>query len=169
MVQGPPPAQLDVFLWDISLSELLSATKRIKDNKACGPDDHPVEFWQAILKNGDGTSREGAQFLVGFCNAILHQSSVATSWHLQRFALIYKKRDPADCSNYRPICLLNAAYKIFAMVILQRLLRTGADEHIGSTQFGLRKSEAQKTHCIAFAAQWSALGRNVTAVCTCSL
>ena len=122
----------------------------MKDNKACGPDDHPVEFWQAILKNGNGTSREGAQFLVGFCNAIWHQSSVPTSWHLQRVALIYKKGDPADCSNYRPIFLLNAAYKIFAMVILQRLLRAGADEHIGSTQFGFRKKRGTEDalHCV---------------------
>ena len=111
LVQGPPLKHLDVFLGDISLVELLNAVKRMKKNKASGPDAHPLEFWYVVLNQARGSSLEGAQFLVDYCNAIWHQASVPTAWHLQRVALIYKKGDPAECSNYRPICLLNAAYK----------------------------------------------------------
>ena len=63
--------------------------------------------------------------------------------------LIYKKGDPADYGNYRPICLLNSAYKIFAMIVLKRLLRAGADERVWSSQFGFRKGRgtADALHC----------------------
>ena len=60
------------------------------------------------------------------------------TWHLSRVAAIYKKGDPGDCGNYRPICLLNAAYKIFAMVLFRRLIDAGADSRIWSSQFGFR-------------------------------
>ena len=75
---------------------------------------------------------------------------VPDSWHLQRVALFYKKGDAADCSNYRPICLLNAAYKIFAMFLLRRLQRAGVDDHVWPSQFGFRRNRGTEDalHCV---------------------
>ena len=82
---------------------------------------------------------EGASWLLELCNKTWIGRCIPDEWHLQRVALIFKKRDPAECGNYRPICLLNAAYKIFAMILLKRLLAAGADGRLSSSQFGFRK------------------------------
>ena len=36
-------------------------------------------------------------------------------------ALIYKKKDPKDIRNYRPITLLNNDYKILARVLTEKI------------------------------------------------
>ena len=63
--------------------------------------------------------------------------------------MICKKGDAADCGNYRPICLLNSAYKVSAMLILRRLLDAGADDRIIESQFGFRpnKNTEHALHC----------------------
>jgi hypothetical protein len=101
------------------MNELCDAVKALSSNKAAGPDNQPVEFWKAVLLS-DAGGLEGRQWLLDLCNQTWFQQEVPNAWHLQQVAVIYKKGDPADCGNYRPICLLNAAYKIFAMILLRR-------------------------------------------------
>ena len=136
---------LPVNTADISLTELGRALKKFKLAKSTGPDNIPVEFWLAVVNNPSC----GREWLLEFCNTVWRRRVVPQDWHLQRVAMIFKKDDPSECSNYRPICLLNSAYKIFAMVILHRLLDAGADERLWTTQFGFRRkrSTEQALHC----------------------
>jgi len=74
--------------------------------------------------------------------------------------MLYKKGHPADCGNYRPICLLAAAYKLFSLVLLlQRLLRAGAEEKLWPSQFGFRRGcgtdDALFCMCRAIELAWS--------------
>ncbi|VDP30517.1 unnamed protein product [Heligmosomoides polygyrus] len=39
-----------------------------------------------------------------------------TQWKTSRTALLYKKGDVHNISNYRPTCLLSVAYKLFTRV-----------------------------------------------------
>ena len=82
--------------------------------------------------------------------------------YVWRVVLLYKKGDPADCNNYRPICPLAAAYKIFAMVVLRRLLDAGADSRLSSTQYAFRKERGTEDalHCVRRAVElaWSQRG-----------
>ena len=61
------------------------------------------------------------------------------SWHLARVAAIFKKGNPAECSDYKPISLLCSSYKLFAIVLFNRLRAANVDEHIRATQFGFKR------------------------------
>nr|CDJ82533.1 RNA-directed DNA polymerase (reverse transcriptase) domain containing protein [Haemonchus contortus] len=53
----------------------------------------------------------------------LSECKVPTSWKTSETVLLYKKGDPDDIGNYRPICLLSVIYKLFTRVILNRIGR----------------------------------------------
>ena len=87
------------------------------------------------------------------------------AWHLSQVSEIYKKGDHGDCGNYRPISLLTGAYKVFAMILLRRILDAGADQRIGSSQFGFRagRSTDDALHCVRRAVEraWAHRGGNL--------
>lgn len=61
--------------------------------------------------------------------------------NLANVASIYKKGDSTSLSNYRPISLLQTAYKILASLIKERIA-AGIDDDIYKTQYGFRKDKS---------------------------
>ena len=57
---------------------------------------------------------------------------------------IFKKGDTAHCENYRPISLLQIGYKLFALVLLKRLKKAGAESRIWPTQFGFKSKSGTR-------------------------
>ncbi|KAK6764316.1 hypothetical protein RB195_024584 [Necator americanus] len=51
----------------------------------------------------------------------LSECKVPKQWKTSKTVLLYKKRDPHEIGNYRPICLLCVIYKLFTRVILNRI------------------------------------------------
>ncbi|KAK6749886.1 hypothetical protein RB195_002102 [Necator americanus] len=51
----------------------------------------------------------------------LSECKVPKQWKTSKTVLLYKKGDPHDIGNYRPICLLSVIYKLSTRVILDRI------------------------------------------------
>ena len=100
-----------------TLQELNAVIKRMKKFKASGPDEIPIEFYKWL----DDENRE------------LFLSTINIWWATGDFpnnklkahtASIYKKGDPKNQENYRPISLLNSCYKIYASLLQTRIANT---------------------------------------------
>ena len=126
---------LPICVAPISAPEVECAVRKLKDGKSFGEDGVPAEYWKAIFAEGG----EGRRWLLDFCADCWERCEVPTDWHLARVSAIFKKGEPAECCNYRPISILNIGYKIFASVLLERLRRGGAEQRLWGSQFGFRR------------------------------
>ena len=97
---------MDVNLNDVTEMEVVKAAKCLELSKASGLDDVPGEFWKAVTTAGTPAVR----WVVKFCEACWRDKCVPAAWHSSRVAMLYKKGDPAECDNYRPISLLQIGY-----------------------------------------------------------
>ena len=130
--RAPLYEDLGVATGEITDDEVIRAAGSLKINRACGMDGVPAEFWKAILSKGSPALRWGAEF----CRRCWSEKTVPEAWHNARVAMLFKKGDPADCNNYRPISLLAIGYKLFATILLNRLRDAGAEKRLWTTQFG---------------------------------
>ena len=58
-----------------------------------------------------------------------------------KLAIIYKKGNPELPQNYRPIALLNIAYKLLTIINLKRIV-PHIDDIIDKSQYGFRKTRS---------------------------
>jgi endonuclease/exonuclease/phosphatase family metal-dependent hydrolase len=98
-----------------SREEIEGALKYLKNNKAAGADSIAAE----LLKSGGPN-------LVDALHEVIQLAwigeTIPEGWTKGVLCPVYKKGDKLDCANYRGICLLNVAYKVFAKVLYDRLL-----------------------------------------------
>ncbi len=99
------PPQLPIN-HDYSLSNIVITNQEVKDailhidpSKASGPD----KLSPRLLKEGVNVL---SQPLARMFNKLISTSIFPKSWKLANVTPIYKKANPADPSNYRPISLL---------------------------------------------------------------
>ena len=110
------------------------ALARLAPNKATKQGDIPSEVFKALLASGSAEML----WVLDFCNRCLEQKTVPQTWSTASMALIFKKGDPAECDNYRPISILCIAYKMFAAMLKNRLVGGGVLGALWKTQFGFR-------------------------------
>ena len=134
MSEEPLGDELPVDTGIVTMKELSAACQQLKQGKACGTDGIPAEFWKAVVHTESPASR----WVLDLCNSCMNQRDVPSTWHLARVAAIFKKGDPSEASNYRPISLLQIGYKLFAIILLNRLKLAGCENRIWPTQFGFR-------------------------------
>ena len=104
----------DVCEGKITLEECELAVARMKSNKSPGLDGITTEFYQKFwpdLKN----------ILVNVYNNSFDCGILPFSQRQSVLSLIFKKGDPLQLSNYRPISLLNNDLKILSHCLAQRL------------------------------------------------
>jgi len=131
----PTSAPLAVKEEQFNQSELLNAIRRLKSGRAVKHGDVPAEALKALaLERG-----AAFEWVLTFCNLCWTSKSIAHEWATASVAMVYKKGDPGLCDNYRPICLLSIAEKVFASMLKQRLLDAGIEDVLWPSQFGFRR------------------------------
>ena len=71
--------------------------------------------------------------MLNFIVDLWEHRNVPKEWHLSRVIALFKKGDVGDCSNYRPISLINVGYKLYAHILLSRLKDAGAESKLWAT------------------------------------
>ena len=135
---APPCVNLDKLFTD---SELIKALKQLKNCKSPKPNGVPNEIWKVALLNSElrGVLRQ-------FLNACFSQGRVPELWEIGEVFAIYKKLDPRNPDNYRPITLLDTIYKIYTRLLADRL-NDAVEPYLRSTQYGFRRHRST-THAI---------------------
>ena len=94
-MEGPP----------ILKDEVLEAIKKMKRGKAVGPDDIPVEIFDAI-------DDFGISFFTEFLNTIYDTGKIPNDMSKSIFVTIPKKTGATECELHRTISLMNHVLKI---------------------------------------------------------
>ena len=115
---------------DVTLEEVKHCIKQLKSGKACGPDTIPIEQF----KSSDNATKE----LHILLSEIWQQETLPEDFVLGDMLMFYKKKCKNDRRNYRALGLLNHAYKVFAMILLSRMLPF-ITERLSDMQAGFRK------------------------------
>ena len=98
-----------------SLEELKSSIKAIQSNKAPGPDGLPMEFLKKFID-------KLSPLLLSMLNESLENGLLPPTLTQASIVLLLKSgKDPALCSSYRPLSLLNADVKVLTKAIALRL------------------------------------------------
>ena len=101
--------------WDsgpISADEV-KAQLHMSAASAPGPDRLPYKVWKALDQNGSLLAR-----IFEVCRK---RRKIPSAWKTSTTILLYKKGDEGVPSNWRPISLQNAVYKLYAAVWAKRL------------------------------------------------
>jgi hypothetical protein len=78
---------------------------------------------------------------VGTCYNIWNSEIPPTHWNEGIICPIYKKCDRLNCNNYKPIMLLNIAYKIYA-ILLNNQLSEIIEYKLGDFQMGFQPNRS---------------------------
>ena len=116
------------------LAELNLALKKAKKGKEPGPDGIRME----LLKWLNATNRAE---LLATLNQWWEEKVAPEELYYARIATIYKKGETDKASNYRPISLLSSFYKIYMMLIRERI-QTGIEAFVTKTQYGFRPARS---------------------------
>ena len=150
-------SQISTETWNINqpitMSEIESTVKEMKNNKAPGPDGIPTEFFKAFFKNdspsvdqpdsnhSDNDYSDCAKCLLILFNKIW-DGDFPQEWNSASIVSIPKKGDLSDCNNYRGISLINVGLKILSKIVTNRISEYALSHgFIRPEQFGFRNKE----------------------------
>ena len=112
----------------IKEEEVIAAIRQSANGKACGPDGLPMELYKLFEKLL-------APKICVVLNEAFMAGALPDSMRAGEIILLYKKKDPRDLRNYRPITLLNADYNLLGKVLGARM-KKAVDEIISPNQLG---------------------------------
>ena len=107
--------QNDKLLSEIKIEELNAVISKLKTGKSPGADGFTSEWYR--------TMKEAlAPVLLRTFNWVLKKKEIPASWRHAIISVLPKDgKDKLECSNYRPISILNIDYKLFTTVLSKRI------------------------------------------------
>lgn len=107
--------QNEQLISEITSKEINLAISKLKTNKTPGADGYPSEWYK--------TYREILiPVLQKTFNWVLKKGEIPNSWREATISAIPKEdKDVMECSNYRPISVLNQDYRLFTAILARRL------------------------------------------------
>lgn len=120
----------------ITFEELTISINKCKEGKAAGTDEINYSFYKHLPQNW-------LLFICTFFNKIMDTEKVPYNWGELTVTMLYKKGEPSDTANYRPITLVNCISKIFMQILYSRL-QTWAEANnlLAEFQSGFRKGRS---------------------------
>jgi len=119
---------------NFTMKELNAAIKKLKRDKAPGPDGLPSDFFKEL----DYLNKI---YILSIINNWWTEEKIDDEELLANVVMIFKKGDTSDLTNYRPISLLNTMYKLLAGM-LQKRIEKEIDPFIQPNQYGFRKGKS---------------------------
>lgn len=102
----------------INIDDILEESKRTPRKSSPGSDGLPYEILFLVMK-----FPPYQELISKIYNEALAKSKFPTSWNDSVMCLFYKKGDPADMKNYRPLYLANTDYKLFTKIVNSRVMQ----------------------------------------------
>ena len=119
-----PPHKLESI--SIHPQEVEDVLKTLKTGKAAGPDS----IDNRLLKE---LARPLSVPLTDLFNSSLAKGKVPNLWKQANVTPVFKKNDPSDVSNYRPISLLNTLAKVLEKIVHKYVFNFLNDHHVITT------------------------------------
>ena len=127
-LRGQPPDSM--FLHPCTKEEILKATAALAKKSSKGPDAIPCNI---LFSNVDLITTP----LIHCINASFESGIFPDCLKTALVVPLYKKKSRTDCTNYRPVSLLNSLSKLIEKVIYSRIYSFMGDK-LCPTQFGFR-------------------------------
>lgn len=123
-------------------NQILNKLKLIDASKGAGPDSIPPLFVKRCC-------RELALPLQIIFNSSLAEGIFPDAWKCARIVPVFKKGDPANVKNYRPISILSCFSKIFESLVCPIITRH-IDKIISPSQHGFKAGRSVETNLVEF-------------------
>ena len=147
-----PSNNQSIFLEDCSQEEILKLISELDNNKAS---DIPIRIIKRV-------AHVISPILSEYFNLLMAKGCFPDALKVGKITPIFKKGDPEDIGNYRPVSTLPIFGKIFEKIIYKRIFSFAKSQNIiNPNQFGFRKSHST-SHAVNFSVKIieEALDRN---------
>lgn len=123
---------------EVDENEVLKAINKLKIYRSPGPE----QLTNEIIKLAAPIIAPALSYLF---NLVLETSEVPKQWTESNIILLYKKGNPNDIGNYRPISLMSNIYKLFSS-ILEKRISEKLENNQPPEQAGFRKGFSTIDH-----------------------